>query len=154
MVDGKLVSKPAASLGRIKQGEKPKVRVALEPEPPASTDSLEITIAPGETIPARIKVGRQGFDDLLTFSVENLPYGVIVDNIGLNGVLIPKDQNDRQVFLTASKWVPETDRLCYAVENACGRQTSRSCSMCGKRPGPSAHRRREQFHSRRPLPPQ
>jgi len=56
--------------------------------------------------------------------VENLPHGVIVDNIGLNGVLIPKEQNERQIFLNAAKWVPETDRLCYAIENQAGRQTS------------------------------
>ena len=49
---------------------------------------------------------------------------MIVDNIGLNGVLIPKGENERQIFLTAAKWVPETDRLCYAVENQVGRQTS------------------------------
>ena len=60
----------------------------------------------------------------MTFTVENLPHGVIVDNIGLNGVLIPKGQNEREIFLTAAKWVPETDRLCYAVENQAGRQTS------------------------------
>jgi hypothetical protein len=35
--------------------------------------------------------------------VENLPHGVIVDNIGLNGVPIPKGENDHQVFLTAAK---------------------------------------------------
>jgi hypothetical protein len=47
-----------------------------------------------------------------------------VDNIGLNGVLIPKGENERQIFLTAAKWVPEQDRFCYAVENQAGRQTS------------------------------
>ena len=48
----------------------------------------------------------------------------IVDNIGLNGVLIPKEQSERQIFLTAAKWVQETDRLCYAISNEAGRQTS------------------------------
>jgi len=51
---------------------------------------LEITIAPGQSIPAWLKIKRNGHDELVTFSVENLPHGVIVDNIGLNGVLIPK----------------------------------------------------------------
>ncbi|PYJ99737.1 MAG: hypothetical protein DME23_08910 [Verrucomicrobia bacterium] len=49
---------------------------------------------------------------------------MIVDNIGLNGVLIPKGESERQISFTAAKWVPETDRLCYAVENQAGRQTS------------------------------
>ena len=85
---------------------------------------LEISIAPGQTVPARLRILRNGHDDLVTFTVENLPHGVIVDNIGLNGVLIPKGEYERQVFLTAAKWVPEQDRLCYAVENQAGKQTS------------------------------
>ena len=56
--------------------------------------------------------------------MENLPHGVIVDNIGLNGVLIPKDKNERQIFLTAAKWVPEVDRLCFAQAKQAGDQTS------------------------------
>ena len=61
---------------------------------------------------------------MITFTVDNLPHGVIVDNIGLNGVLIAKDQNEREIFLTAAKWVSETDRLCFAVENQAGKQAS------------------------------
>jgi hypothetical protein len=75
-----------------------------------------------------------GHDDLITFTVENLPHGVIVDNIGLNGVLIPKGQNERQIFLTAAKWVPETHRLCYAVESQAGRQTSLPVWLHVRRP--------------------
>jgi hypothetical protein len=48
-----------------------------------------------------------------------------VDNIGLNGVLIPKDQNERQIFLTCAKWVQPMDRLCHAIEQNAGKQTSR-----------------------------
>jgi len=123
MVDGKLVTKEVNNLGKIKLGEKPKLVVAMEPydkdasnfvERAISDKPLEITIAPGQSIPAWLKIKREGFDDVVTFTVESLPHGVIVDNIGLNGVLIPKDQNERQIFLTAAKWVPEVDRLCFA----------------------------------------
>ena len=71
-----------------------------------------------------VKVERNGFKGRMRFDVENLPHGVIVDNIGLNGVLIPKGENERQIFLTAAKWVSEMDRFCYAIENQAGRQTS------------------------------
>ena len=94
---------------------------------PVSHDAnkpFEMTIAPGKTVPAMLRIQRNGHDDLVTFTVENLPHGVIVDNIGLNGVLIPKGENEREIFLSAAKWVPEQDRLCYAVENQAGRQTS------------------------------
>jgi hypothetical protein len=121
MIAGKTVKKDVNNLGTIKLGDKPKVFVTLEPSSAANPD---LTIAPGQTISAMLKIQRNGHDDLVTFTVENLPHGVIVDNIGLNGVLIPKGQNEREIFLTAAKWVPETDRLCYAIENQVGRQTS------------------------------
>jgi len=142
VVNGQTVTRTAGNFGRIKLAETPKLWVHLEPDPgavgkaarnessgsepkrPNASQPLEITIAPGQTVPASLKIKRNGHEDLVTFTVENLPHGVIVDNIGLNGVLIPKDQNERQIFLTAAKWVPETDRLCYAIENQAGRQTS------------------------------
>ena len=128
----------------IKLGKEPKLFVALE-SPALHTDtnhaaistnaSLELTIAPGQTIPAWLKVKRNGHEDLITFTVENLPHGVIVDNIGLNGVLIPKGQNEREIFLTAAKWVPETDRPCFAIENQAGRQTSVPVLLHVRKPG-------------------
>jgi WD40 repeat protein len=133
-IHGRTVTKEVTNFGKIKLGDKPRLYVGLEPDaptqpqtpppPPSASGLHEITIAPGQTVPAWLKVRRNGHDDLITFSVENLPHGVIVDNIGLNGVLIPKGENERQLFLTAAKWVPETDRLCFAIESQAGRQTS------------------------------
>jgi hypothetical protein len=71
-----------------------------------------------------LRIKRNGHDDLVTFTVENLPHGVIVDNIGLNGVLIPKGENERDIFLSSQRWVPETDRWCYAIAGQAGKQTS------------------------------
>lgn len=133
MIDGKEVTKKVNDLGKIKLGDKPKLWVYLEPtDTPISTNALthvsekplELTITPGQSIPAWIKVRRNGHEELITFTVENLPFGIIVDNIGLNGVLIPKGENERQIFLNAAKWVADMDRPCYAIENQAGRQTS------------------------------
>lgn len=153
VVNGQTVAKPVNNLGRIKLAEKPKLWVTLEPASGAAgkgtakaTNSgsaeassspgqkIEITIAPGQAVPASLRIKRNGHDDLVTFTVENLPHGVIVDNIGLNGVLIPKDQNERQIVLTAAKWVPETDRWCFAIENQVGRQTSIPVLLHVKKP--------------------
>jgi WD40 repeat protein len=130
-IAGHTVEKSVAGLSTVALTEKPKVAVYLEASssPGGSTNSmgeapLELTIAPGEILPARIRVQRNGHEDLLTFSVENLPHGIIVDNIGLNGVLIPKGQDSREIFLNAAPWVPETDRWCYGMENQVGNQTS------------------------------
>jgi hypothetical protein len=141
-VNGKTMTKEVNGPGMIKVGEKPKLLVSLEPpmihqssNNAAHDQPLELIIAPGQTIPAWLKIKRNGHEDLVTFTVENLPHGVIVDNIGLNGVLIPKGQNEREVFLSASKWVPETDRLCFAIENQVGRQTSLPVLLHVRKPG-------------------
>ena len=133
IVNGQPVVREVNTLGKIKLGEKPKLLVALEPYDKDATNfversitdkPLEITIAPGQSIPAWLKVKRSGHDDLITFTVESLPHGVIVDNIGLNGVLIPKGEDRRQIFLTAAKWVPEIDRLCFAEAKQADNPTS------------------------------
>jgi WD40 repeat protein len=115
-IDGREVVKDVNPLGRITLVGKPNLRVYLEP--------AELAIAPGTTITATLRVERNGFNDRIQFSVDNLPHGVIVDNIGLNGVLIPEGQTQRQIFLTAAKWVPETTRPFHAVATNAGGQAS------------------------------
>jgi len=116
MIGNSEVVKDVKAFGGLKLSEKPKLLVRLEP--------AELTIAPGSTVTATIKVERNGYDDLIKFEVQNLPHGIIVDNIGLSGVMMPKGETERQIFLTADAWVPETDRLCFAVEQQVGGQCS------------------------------
>ncbi|MEX2120957.1 MAG: c-type cytochrome domain-containing protein [Pirellulales bacterium] len=115
-IGGSQVVKDVNGLGNVKLAEKPNLLVRVEP--------AEVVIAPGTTVTAMLKIERNGFDDLLNFDVDNLPHGVIVDNIGLNGVLIPAGQTERQIFLTAAKWVPDTDRKFHAVASSAGAQAS------------------------------
>ncbi|MEI6236153.1 MAG: c-type cytochrome domain-containing protein [Planctomycetota bacterium] len=129
-VSGQPVEKMVSGLPKLKLEGKPKLIVMLEPvasslSEPLEHKPLDITLVPGQTVPVSLKVRRNGHDDLITFTIDNLPHGVIVDNIGLSGVLLEKGLNERQIFLSAERWVPETDRLCHAVENQAGRQTSR-----------------------------
>jgi hypothetical protein len=121
-LNGAEVTKSVAGFDKITIGEPSKLFVALEPCDEQATNfvlhsvaekPLEISIAPGGSAAAWIKVERHGHDDLVEFSPGNLPHGVIIDNIGLNGVLIPKDENRREIFLHAARWVPDTDRLFY-----------------------------------------
>ncbi|HEV3004740.1 MAG TPA: hypothetical protein VGX78_09770, partial [Pirellulales bacterium] len=126
-VDGRTVEKEVNSLGQVKLAEKPNLLVRVEP--------AELTIAPGTTITALLKVERNGFDDLVTFDVDNLPHGVIVDNIGLNGVLIPAGASERQIFLTCAKWVPDIDRRFQALTSNAGGQASPSVTLHVRRPG-------------------
>lgn len=100
------VVKPMDGFTSVALEEKPKLTVKLEP--------AELTIAPGQTISATLKIERHGFTDRMNFDVLNLPHGVIVADIGLNGILIPAGQSERQIFITCFDWVPETERLTFA----------------------------------------
>ena len=82
----------------------------------------EIDIVPGQETQVRLSVQRRGFTGRIAFEVFNLPHGVIVNDIGLNGVLIVEGQNERSIFLAAEDWIPEQSRLFYAQANVEGNQ--------------------------------
>jgi len=117
-INGSPVVHEAGSLGTIARAGKGKVQVWLEPQ--------ELTIAPGGTTTATIKVKRNNFKDRVSFELFNLPHGVIVDNIGLNGVLIPEGETERQIFLSCRDWVPESTRNVHAVAINADRESSAS----------------------------
>jgi hypothetical protein len=140
-------TKSAGSLGTIKTAAKAKVIVHLTPptsaagikpgsgESPTTTVSeeqatntfpamQELTITPGGKIAAKLRVERNGFDDRIAFDVANLPHGIIVDDIGLSGVLIPEKQTERTIFLRAEPWVQEQTRPFFATAQVEGNQCS------------------------------
>jgi len=139
-VAGEKIERTAAGFAGVKIGSAPKLYVALESVAPGDTlehlskatpiqeqdpaKPFEITIAPGEIVPAWIKIKRNGEAGDLRFDVENLPHGVIVDNLGLNGITLLANQNEGEIALKAARWVQEMDRLCFAVSREAGRQTS------------------------------
>ncbi len=106
VVAGKDVVKSLEGIKSVTLEAKPKLLVTLEP--------AELTIAPGTTVSAKLKIERNGFEERVAFDIANLPHGVIVDNIGLSGILIPEKQSERQIFLRCDDWVPETSRACFA----------------------------------------
>ena len=57
------------------------------------------TITPGGKIAVKLRVERNGFEDRIAFEVANLPHGIIVDDIGLSGVLIPESKPNATIFL-------------------------------------------------------
>lgn len=138
-INGNDVVKDGVSLGELKLAEKPKVLVRVRPsdESPqpaaaavvgADDGIVDLFIQPGETISAIVKVERNGFDAEIPFGGEdsgrNLPHGVFVDNIGLNGMTLLAGESERRFFITAAKWVPETTRLFHLKANVEGNQTS------------------------------
>jgi hypothetical protein len=132
--------KDVNSLGTIKLADKPKVVPYLEllagtkPGPGEPADGV-ITIAPGGTATARLRVDRNGFDDRIAFEVANLPHGVIVDDIGLSGVLVREKEYERQITFRAEPWVPDQERTFYATAQVEGNQSTRPLVIRVQAPG-------------------
>ena len=141
-VAGQERTQEVAGFKEIKIAEKPKVIAYLDPiaatkpdggesptestngTPQASLPAAIVSIAPGGSVTCKIRVERNGFDDRIAFEVANLPHGVIVDDIGLSGVLVREKEFERTIFLRAEPWVPEQERLFHAVAQVEGNQTS------------------------------
>lgn len=114
---GKKIIREVGKLTNIKLLDKPKLLVQVTSnisgvETGTFSDPLKFTISPGETISARVKVERNGFNGRIQLGSHdagrNLPHGVYVDNIGLSGLLIVEGQTEREFFITADSWVPES----------------------------------------------
>ncbi|WP_202921264.1 c-type cytochrome domain-containing protein [Anatilimnocola aggregata] len=129
VVAGEERTKDAGSLGTIKRADKPKLLAFLElggNEKPAEAISTlpELTLVPGGSVTCKLRIERNGFKDRVAFDVGNLPHGVIVEDIGLSGVLIPEGQTERMISLRAEPWVRSQDRQFQATANVEGNQTT------------------------------
>ena len=108
--------------------------MAIAPGPDASAGMeptvgpLEFSIRPGQTITARVRAQRHDFTGRIELggaeAGRNLPYGVFVDNIGLNGLLIVEGQDEREFFITAAPIAKPCRRLFHLRTMADGKQAS------------------------------
>lgn len=133
-ITGREVVRESGSLGDIQVGEKPKVTVAIAPGEAggaavaAAGEPLEFSIRPGQTITARVKAQRHDFSGRIELggadAGRNLPFGVFVDNVGLNGLLIVEGQDEREFFITAAPIAAPGRRLFHLRAAADGGQAS------------------------------
>ena len=151
---GKAITHDAGTFGKVTLGAKPKFIIVMEPdlggkavmrEIQDETQPLEITLVPGQTVKAWIRAVRQGNDGLINLDVHGLPHGVIVDDIGLNGVQIREKENERPIFFRAANWVADQDKLIHAAlssarneHDSAGLQTSFPMLMKIRKPGVAA----------------
>ena len=133
------------NLGTIRLASAPKLRVTIGPaeggpRPLSASDQepLEFAIEPGQTITLTVKIERRGYNGQVPFGKEgsgrNLPFGVIVDNLGLNGLLVLENQQERVFFVTADASTPEQARLFHLTTTAEGGQSSRPIVLRVKKP--------------------
>ncbi len=133
-IGGRAVTRPLGGLGNIQLDAAPKVTLEILPGPDRSVvrevagKPMELVLRPGQTISARVRARRNDFKARIEMGNEdsgrNLPHGVYVDNIGLNGLLIVEDQTEREFFLTAAKKAPKGTRMFHLRATADGGQCS------------------------------
>lgn len=96
-------------------------RITVIPDPnlTVTPDPDRVTIRPGHEVTMRLSVARSpAFSGRVPIDVRNLPHGVRVLNIGLNGVLVTESQTERTITLYAEPWVSPMTRPFYAVGKA------------------------------------
>ena len=89
---------------------------------------MEFEIHSGETIMLKVIATRNGHKGLVPFgkqdSGRNLPFGSYVDNIGLNGLLILENLNERNFYITADNITEPQSRLIHLNTTADGGHAS------------------------------
>jgi hypothetical protein len=80
--------------------------VAQPPDVHVEAGQGEVTLAAGATAEVTVSVKREkGFDGRVPINVLNLPPGVRVLDVGLNGVLITEEETTQRFVLEAKPWV-------------------------------------------------
>ncbi len=144
-VEGLEVTHDVNSLGPLKLAATPKLKVAIaaaeggaKPVKTPDCGPLEFEIEAGQTIMLKVVVEREGFKGQVPFGNEgagrNLPFGTIVDNLGLNGLLVPDGQKEREFFVTADRSTPEQTRLFHLTTSASGGVSTRPVRLRITRP--------------------
>lgn len=105
---GKQVERNLGPVGKLTVTDRPNVIPMIQPiEGEVSQDAAwTLKVRRGATVMARVIIDRkEGFDAEVSFGKEdsgrNSPHGVYVDNIGLNGLLVRKNELTREFFITA-----------------------------------------------------
>jgi hypothetical protein len=114
-VNGRDLTRPA----NRDDGDEPTLQLAsISPSPDVvvTTESKEVALRPGEEVTVTLHVERRnGFKGRIPCSVENLPPGVRVVNVGLNGVLVTEAQSSRTFTLRAENWARPATQPIYVV---------------------------------------
>lgn len=96
-----------------------RVTVTAEPNLTVTANPKRVEIKPGGEATLTLSVARSnGFAGRVPIEVKNLPHGVRVLDIGLNGVLVTEKQSERSVRLYAEPWVTACKRPFFAAGKA------------------------------------
>ncbi|PHS15772.1 MAG: hypothetical protein COA78_04835 [Blastopirellula sp.] len=134
-INGKKVTHKVNNFGKLSLKPDSKLAIFIVPAEkgiqPIKTPEdgpMEFEIHAGETIMLKVIATRKGHTGLVPFgkqdSGRNLPFGSYVDNIGLSGLLILNNQNERNFFITADYVTKPQSRLVHLNTTADGGHAS------------------------------
>ncbi|MEP7340791.1 MAG: PPC domain-containing protein [Acidobacteriota bacterium] len=111
MINGKAVIRQLKTDERIAV-----VSVVPPPELLVWTDVEQVALEPGGKAIVSIKIKRErGFAGRVPFDIRNLPHGVIVTDVGLNGVMITEEETTQRFTLSAESWVEPMVQPIFVV---------------------------------------
>ena len=94
----------------------PLASVIPAPDVIVTADPSPVTLEPGQEVKVTLHVDRRnGFQGRVPCTVRNLPPGVRVVNVGLNGVLVTESQSTRTFTLHAEDWANPITQPIYVV---------------------------------------
>ncbi len=92
------------------------VTVTPDPELLVWIDQPTVRLEPGGTALVNIRIRREKeFKGRIPFDIRNLPHGVIVRDVGLNGVLITEDETTQRFELSAEPWTRPVEQPIIVV---------------------------------------
>jgi hypothetical protein len=110
-IDGREVTREAYNPDPL-----PVVALAPAPDLVVTTDLDAVQLPAGGMTHLTVRVDRRnGFTGRVPISVMNMPHGVRVDDVGLNGVLITEQETSRTMRIVAESWVPATTQPLIIV---------------------------------------
>ena len=131
MVAGRMVEKDAGMIGEFTLGDQPNVIPSLQPidQDFPIDENWTLEIPRGQTATARVVMRRkEGFNGEVSFGKEgagrNGAQGVYVDNIGLNGLLVRANNNERVFFVTVDATTKPGKRSFFLKANVDGGVTT------------------------------
>ncbi|MGB7325215.1 MAG: c-type cytochrome domain-containing protein [Rubripirellula sp.] len=121
---GRNVERRVGSIGKLKVDDRADVVATIQPigRTVASDSAWTLTVRRGETVPARVVLDRkEGYKNEVSFGKEeagrNSAHGVYVDNIGLNGLLVPAGMIQQDFFVTADPIAKLGKRTFFLTAN-------------------------------------
>ncbi|MFN8007826.1 MAG: hypothetical protein U0V70_12515 [Terriglobia bacterium] len=87
-----------------------------QPDIKVTVKNEKIRLTPGSTAKVTVAVERfNGFKGRVPFKIQNLPFGVRVTDVGLNGIMIPEQETELTFTLECGLRVKPTSRDIFAV---------------------------------------